>query len=1686
MAIDIKFDLVGNPEPPTIILANRNGNQLGQLKVNTESITLSDKLNDASELSFTVNKYIDNEPTPLWDKLVDFKLVYCKEWDEWFEATVELDEETETVKTVFCTQLGQAELSQIMLYDIEINTEDDIARDDYKTAILYDLDDPEASILDRLLKDKAPHYSIAHVSPTIANKVRSFSFDGTSIYDAFQEIAEEIGCLFQFHVGTDENGVLQRKISVYDLQQYCEDCSYRGEFTSKCPKCGSTNITNGYGEDTLIFVTSDELALEGIELVTDTDSVKNCFKLEAGDDLMTATIRNCNPNGTDYIWYFSDDVKEDMSDKLVEKIESYDELYKQYYKEYVSNLDTELVEKYNALVDKYSAYNEDLQKIFSPITGYSALMNAYYNAVDMALYLKSELMPSIEMSETSAEEQVGLLTAASLSPVAVNVEDIANTSLATANSAVLTMAKVLVKSTYKVEIKTSTLSVNKVDDKVVEQVWKGEFVVTNYSDDEDAATSNTITVIINNDTEEFVKQKIEKALNKEDTDDYSISGLFKREYDDFCAELKKYGLNPLKSLNDACTTCIDILIEQGASDKEEKPDLYKALYEPYYNKSVAITNEMKIREDEVAIINGVYDNTDDGETVLITDGLLADIEDNRDAIQEALNFKNYLGEDLWIEFCAYRREDKYSNDNYVSDGLTNSELFERAQRFIEVAENEIYKSAELQHSISTTLNNLLAIPKFRPLVNSFKVGNWIRVQIDGEIYKLRLLEYDIDFGSFDNISVEFSDVYKIKSGITDVKSVLSQASSMATSYSSIQKQAEKGDRAKTTLEKWIEDGLNSASIRIQNNNSEEMTMTRNGLLCRSYDDITQTYSPEQFKITHNIMAYTNDEWRTVRQAIGKHDYVIYDEKTNGFVDKTGYGMTADFVTAGIVSGSQIIGGDIYSNNYSVNNGTGSHLNLIDGTFSFGGGSLRYEDGKLIISSRVADSNITEINEEWLKTTSVYAENLNVNAAKVMGKLTAAEIDAGNITSGTLTGRDIYGGSLLIGDKDSDCYAEIDTSGKLTCTGVDITGVINAKKGGTIAGFTIDDYTIYNGTLGSDNSVFLSTTDMNGVFGFFGDDIANWRMTIGNNFGVTSDGSLYVNNANIVGTIVGSEIAGSTITGSEIIGESTLKVGNDGEGGYLTWIGEDGIFHAQGAVIDGELHVVNGGTIGGWNVDDYGIVSTNGTTVLYSGNEDDYRMPSLVGGNSTSPIRFAAGWKNEKPIRTVEQKIEIGNYSIGAVCHVDHTIDNCREIIEVSTAVSAGSVGLCKYEITGQDSARISFVPISSTGTITVTYTYLYDGFVSAILEDGSLYANNANITGSIRADNGYIGGIKIMSDGLGCYNGDNLLYVLNEFGLTLTKNTAQICVGDLSIGYDTTEKSTIIETSGHLVIRGDNSTQLEFMKETGSTSETYNVILHYYAQPNYGFMGLRTSYTVYVWLTTDTNPKYPQRLLIQWEDNEWADSGGNSGNSGGTNLTIPNDGSCISETKSFDISPSNDATFNIEASGYSWHYDLEPSSTETTLSFLSFSQTSSPNNLYITGNLVPSASSYDLGGYSDYWNNIYCQTSAIDLSDKNKKNTIQQLSNHYERIFDSLKPVSYKFNDNTSDRTHIGFVAQDVKESIESSGLTTQDFAAYCEWENDDGTIGCGLRYSELIALCVDEIQKLKSRVAQLEENNKK
>lgn len=899
----MNFDTSGNVEDITFVLANKSGDKISNI-TNVTDIVTKHAMNSYSEFSFNAHKELNRNTLRCWNDIKDFKLMWIPEWDMWFEIYVKISEENEDIKFITGKSLGEAELSQIMLYNIEINTETDISRDDYKIpTTFYNPDHPEASLVNRLT-EKAPHYRFAHIDISLMNIQRTFTFDKKSIYDALKEVAEELNCLFIFGCGSDANGKPERTISVYDLEANCKDCGHRDTFVDKCPKCGSTNVTNGYGEYTNVFISRDNL-VEEVTYTTDADSVKNCFKLTAGDDLMTAAIRSCNPNGSDYIYYFSDAVRSDMSEQLQEKLSAYDKLYEEYQKTHNFDIDSSFVNNYNAIVTKYIKYDDSLKKIESPITGYPKLMQTYFDTIDMVQFLKNKLMPNITKPDNSAKSQ-GEYLMENL-PSSAATTSLKNLSVSTANNIMISLAQSIVKGSFKITVTETTLS---------NDVWRGKFNLKSYSDEDDTYTSSPVSIGINENYEEYVRQRIEKILNKSDDNYYDIVGLFKQDLTVFKSELKKYCLDSLNTFQKCCQSCIDIMVQQGvASDSSTATTsnainakaIYDSLYVPYYNKLNAIQDEILVREDEVYTVEGKYNNQNE----LIQDGVQIEIERIIGDVQDTLNFQKFIGDELNKEFCAFLRMDEYSNDNYISDGLNNTELFQNAFDFINVATKELYKSATLQHSITGTLKNFLRMREFAPIVNSFKNGNWITIQIDDEIYKLRIIEYTIDFASSQNIDVTFSDVISAKDIASDIKSILDQASNMATSYGSIVRQSDMNSNFSKKMSDMILKGLDMTNTKIVSSaDNQDITWDEHGLLCREFNDILNDYNPCQLKIINHGLYITNDGWKTAKAGVGQFYY--FDPKDK--VYKEGYGIIADTLVGNLILSSQV---GIYNEEKSI-------------------------------------------------------------------------------------------------------------------------------------------------------------------------------------------------------------------------------------------------------------------------------------------------------------------------------------------------------------------------------------------------------------------------------------------------------------------------------------------------------------------------------------------------------------------------------------------------------------------------------------------------------------------------------------------------------------------------------------------------------------------------------------------------
>ncbi len=112
---------------------------------------------------------------------------------------------------------------------------------------------------------------------------------------------------------------------------------------------------------------------------------------------------------------------------------------------------------------------------------------------------------------------------------------------------------------------------------------------------------------------------------------------------------------------------------------------------------------------------------------------------------------------MWNEFSSFRRESSFSNSNYISDGLTDAEILNSAKELFDSAKREISKLTETSHTITSNIYNLLAMPEFLPIVDYFRLGNWIKFKTDGKLYRLRLSEYEIDYDNLDSLNVAFSD-----------------------------------------------------------------------------------------------------------------------------------------------------------------------------------------------------------------------------------------------------------------------------------------------------------------------------------------------------------------------------------------------------------------------------------------------------------------------------------------------------------------------------------------------------------------------------------------------------------------------------------------------------------------------------------------------------------------------------------------------------------------------------------------------------------------------------------------------------------------------------------------------------------------------------------------------------------------
>ena len=183
--------------------------------------------------------------------------------------------------------------------------------------------------------------------------------------------------------------------------------------------------------------------------------------------------------------------------------------------------------------------------------------------------------------------------------------------------------------------------------------------------------------------------------------------------------------------------------------------------------------------------------------------------------------------------------------------------------------------------------------------------------------------------------------------MSDIQSVLQQASSMATSFSSVAKQAENGQVAAQKFEHIKKEGLDSSLGAVKAAKNQEIVIDDNGILCRYYNKWLNQYDDRQLKIINQNIVMTDDAWENAKLAIGLGQY-------NG---EAKWGVWADMLV-----GDLMITKDLKVINKNDKGETSVEINA-DG-ITLDGGTITWKNSKLKIQDvDELDTNLFDLDKK---------------------------------------------------------------------------------------------------------------------------------------------------------------------------------------------------------------------------------------------------------------------------------------------------------------------------------------------------------------------------------------------------------------------------------------------------------------------------------------------------------------------------------------------------------------------------------------------------------------------------------------------------------------------------------------------------------------------------------------------------
>jgi hypothetical protein len=815
--INHKYDIYGRTEPSIIYLAKPGKRlycALGGIDTSTASLSL--KTNNTAELTFTVDKYINNTVTDGYEELDELMELYCD--GIWFKIvdppTINNDGLRETKEIT--AESYEIMLTQYKLKNFKINMgEEDSYEMMYQATHdtnkfyqikFYDSENEDLSFLHLVLKHAdVPGWHIGYVDnitpdddgKLLPNNICNFEVDDQNVY-AFltQEAAQAYKCVFEFDT-------VNMTINVYRPDSLGKDTNV---------VLGFRNIQNS------ITISRDE------NLVTQ-------FYVEGLDDYNIDAVNFGDSVITDLSYFICEPYMDTSLQEKYNAWQSYRESRREEFinlsKEYNKNLEV-LTELMNRVPIDTAQTNWFGKKVEDLKDAYNANM-AIIKGLE-ALYVDDEKNFDLEALKKSHDwplyESIMNYTLPSI-VAALQAQDETVEGFGKGNIISCVNPIVLGQDWYMVNPGTSSFQTIQIDDAPAYGITRGVKVtgtnggIYQHNISIEPSQRYTLSCFVKgsgtfylgyNNTGEDRKNvaynitsswtRVYTSFNLSSrlidvafagTNDFTICGMQLEMGDSpsqfgyftqseniikaYETDWKLYGISELKVKISTYDSCIKELKKSGYADGYNPLSGYEeAYFTQMHQKYLDYLNLKDQAEAALKERQAEYDKAKKPEIQEKRNQIAKDVLlENFGKVQN--KYSAFTDKETYIIKSLYSQS-TYTNENIIVTTLdSTADAVDKSKVLYDDALEELYVESHPQYTYTDDVENVYALPEFKEYHEQLAVNDFVRVGItDTNYIKLRVIEITYNPCDLDeSMEVTFSNMIQYKAKRNDYNTLLNDA-----------------------------------------------------------------------------------------------------------------------------------------------------------------------------------------------------------------------------------------------------------------------------------------------------------------------------------------------------------------------------------------------------------------------------------------------------------------------------------------------------------------------------------------------------------------------------------------------------------------------------------------------------------------------------------------------------------------------------------------------------------------------------------------------------------------------------------------------------------------------------------------------------------------------------------------------